>query len=249
MIAFFFINKVFMGIPPRAAVKKYTRRADSTGWLSVRLTDGGSLAALCEYTEVQILREREGRTYFKIMDGTISVGKEASLKTENAAKYLSTTGPGGAASITVTYVGKPVEAVSSFKGKLTQQWADLAFNGQTARVTLNSIWDSTYTPIATGTHTILAPDYSHAAISTAGYAAAAPGTVGNDVWFPIGLDGSTTNSSRYIHIGNLSEGCVTVYELGKWTALYNYLISSRVTGTGGQRVGTMVVRKLPPRRP
>ena len=179
------------------------------------------------------------------MDGTVSRGEEASLASANAAAYLDVTGPAGAAAITVTYVGEPVKAVSAFKGELLQQWADVSFNGQTARVTLNSIWGTSYSPIAPGTHAILAPDYSHAKISTAGYAAAAPGVVGNDVWFPIGLNGSSQNSGRYIHIGNLSEGCVTVYELAKWTALYSYLISHRVAGSLGQRIGSMVVRKPP----
>jgi hypothetical protein len=234
--------------PPKPPVRKYTRRPDATGWLSVRLTRTNQLASLCEYTAVNVTREEKGRTYFTIMDGTISVGEEASLATANAALYLNAAGPAGAASITVTYVGTPVKAVSKFKGELLQQWADLAFNGQTARVTLNSVWGGTYSPIVAGTHAILAPDYSHAVISTAGYAAAAPGTVGNDVWFPIGLNGSARNSSRYIHIGNLSEGCVTVYELAKWTALYTYLVSHRAAGSSGTRVGTMTVIKPPPAR-
>lgn len=195
------------------------------------------------------MREEGGRTYFTIMDGTISVGKEASLTSANAAIYLNATGPAGAATMAVKYVGEPVKAVSTFKGELLQQWADVSFNGQTARVTLNSVWGTIYSPIAPGTHSILAPDYSHAKISTGAYAAAAPGTVGNDVWFPIGLLGSSQNSSRYIHIGNLSEGCVTVYQLEKWTALYNYLISHRVPGSAGQSIGSMTVTKPAKARP
>lgn len=222
---------------------KYTRRADNSGWLSVRLTRTGQLSALCEYTQVDVTREAGGRTYFKIVDGYISVGEEASLTSSNAARYLSATGPSSAASLVVTYTGAPVEEVSRFKGRLTQQWAELSFNGQTARVTLNSVWGGAYSPIAPGTQAILAPDYSHATISTAGYAAATPGMFGNDVWFPIGLGGSLQNSSRYIHVGHLSEGCVTVYQLEQWTVLYSYLISHRVRGSAGRRVGSLVVRR------
>lgn len=108
-------------------------------------------------------------------------------------------------------------------------------------MTLNSVWGGTYTPIPKGTHAILAPDYSHQAISTAGYAAATPGMVGNDVWFPIGLNGSADNSSRYVHVGNLSEGCVTVYQLERWTAIYSYPISHRVPNSNGKRIGALVV--------
>ena len=72
---------------------------------------------------------------------------------------------------------------------------------------------------------------------------ATPGMVGNDIWFPIGLNGSTVNSSRYIHVGHLSEGCVTTHELKKWTALYNYLISHRVPNSMGKYVGQLKVQK------
>ena len=94
-----------------------------------------------------------------------------------------------------------------------------------------------------GTHSVLSPDYSHQLISTSGYAAATPGMVGNDVWFPIGLHGSLENSSRFVHVGNFSEGCVTMYQLERWTALYEYLISHRVPGSRGKRVGSLVVHK------
>ncbi len=66
--------------------------------------------------------------------------------------------------------------------------------------------------------------------------------VGNDVWFPIGLYGSLTNSGRYVHVGHLSEGCVTVHQLEQWSALYEYLISHRVPGSSGKRIGSIVVR-------
>ncbi len=233
-------------MPPPKPVK-YTRRAESTGWLSVKLTKTGSLTSLCEYTKVEIQREEAGRTYFKIMDGYISVGEEASLAKANAALFLNAAGPGGAASLSVEYDGEPVEVISPFKGKLKQQWATLTFNGQTARVTLNSVWDGRFTPLAAGTHNILAPDYAHANISTGGYASATPGMVGNNTWFPIGLGASMQNSSRYVHVGHLSDGCVTVYELGKWSAVYNYLISHRAPGSAGKLIGRLTVTKPKPR--
>jgi hypothetical protein len=223
---------------------KFTRRAEASGWLSVLLTSSNTLTSLCEYTRVTKLRKSGGRTYFTIADGYVSPGKEASLRDENAAKYLADKGPDGAAALIVKYNGKAEEFSRIKNRKLTQQWATLTFDGgkQTARVTLNSIWNSTYQPITPGKHTILAPDYSHKEISTEAYAQAAPRMIGNDVWFPIGLMGSTANSSRYIHVGHVSEGCVTVYQLERWRALYNYLISRRVPGSAGKLIGTMEVR-------
>ena len=67
---------------------KYTRRADASGWLSVSLTRSGLRTALSEYTRVEMLRETGGRSFFRIADGYISVGEEASMTTANAAKYL-----------------------------------------------------------------------------------------------------------------------------------------------------------------
>jgi hypothetical protein len=96
---------------------------------------------------VNVIRETDGRTYFTIADGFIAVGEEASLTTANAARYLSTVGPGDAVVVVVTYAGAPAEEVSPFKGRLRQQWANLSFGGQTATVTLNSVWDGSFQPI------------------------------------------------------------------------------------------------------
>lgn len=238
-----------MAQPP--IIKRYTRRADRAGWLQVRLepvTPTGrtdEFTGLCEYTEVAILGAKAGRTYFKIMDGNIAVGRKASLKTPNAALYLSTRGPGGAATVYVKYKGVPVDHKSDVQNiVIRQQWAEVSFDGKTARVTLNSSWGGSYTPILAGTHAILSPDYSHGqTVPTHRYVSASPGMIGNDTWFPIGLNDSLNNSRRYLHVGHISEGCVTMYELKMWNALYSYLISHRVAGSRGLRVGRLIVSK------
>jgi hypothetical protein len=229
----------------------YTRKAEDSGWLRVRFSSpqqtasGSSLDGfLCEYTKVETVRESGGRVFFKVADGAQFVGAEASLSAANAKKYLSDVGPEqSAALLSVRYMGQPAEEDSRFKGPLKQQWAELSFSGQTATITLNSVWDGHYTPIPAGTHLILAPDTSHHDIPTTGYVEATPGMIGNDVWFPIGLSGAPTNSSRYIHVGHLSEGCVTVHDLPKWSALYTYLISHRIPGSTGKQVGWLKVTK------
>jgi hypothetical protein len=240
--AIVFITNSGFEMTPNLNSTKYTRRAEESGWLQVRLTKLNLNVSLCEYTQVIVLRADKDRTYFKIQDGYVSPGEEASLTNSNAAKYLDATGPAGAASVTVEYQGTPTDENSKYKGKLTQQWGKLTFNGQTATVTLNSIWGGSYSPIPPGTHTILAPDYSHKKISTARYAADTPGMIGNDVWFPISMNNTNQNSTRYIHVGHLSEGCVTVHELGKWTDVYKYLISHRAPGSAGKKVGEIIVK-------
>lgn len=224
------------------AGRLFTRRAQDSGWLRVRLANGDD-EFLPEYTAVDVIGEAAGRTRFIIADGSISAGKEASVSTANAGRFLLAQGPGGAASMQATYRGAPAQEVSPFKGPLEQQWATLLFDGKSATVTLNSVWDGSYSPIPPGTHAILSPDRSHANIATTGYVKATPGMIGNDVWFPIGLDNQLVNSSRYVHVGHLSEGCVTVHQLDQWTAVYEYLISHRAPGSGGRKVGTITVRK------
>ena len=223
--------------------ERYTRRAESSGWLTVRLTKGDKLISVCEFTGVDRVREVGNRTHFTIADGWIAVGDEASLTTANAKKYLSNVPPSGAAHLTVTYDGAPRQEVSPVKGPLLQQWATLLFAGGNIKVTLNSVWNGTFQPIPPGIHAIMSPDYSHQLISTAGYAAMSPGMIGNDVWFPIGVNGAMVNSSRYIHVGHLSDGCVTVHQIERWSALYAYLISHRVPGSRGKKVGNLVVRR------
>lgn len=226
------------------AQDKYARRADDTGWLRVRLSRPGPDISLCEYTKVEILQEAAGRVFFRIADGNSGhVEDEASLKKDNAERFLSNIPPGGTATMEVRYTGEPAEEVSPFKGPLKQQWAELAFNGNYARITLNSVWDQNFTPIPAGTHRIMAPDVSHANISTAGYRSATPGLRCTDVWFPIELANTSGNSGRYVHVGHLSEGCVTVHELTVWNAVYDYLISHRIRGFNGKYVGTLIVRR------
>jgi hypothetical protein len=78
-------------------------------------------------------------------------------------------------------------------------------------------------PVANGTHELMLPDYPH----TYGYL---EDSVFSYAWFRIG-EGNT----KYLHIGNITAGCVTVgaSETGapedrkKWTAIYKYLINSR----------------------
>jgi hypothetical protein len=222
---------------------KYTRRPDDSGWLSVMLSAGNRRIAVCEYTKVEIKGERDSRVLFRIVDGNSGyAGKEASLKVESAHRYLMNEGPLSTATVSVQYLGMPSEEDSPFKGPLRQQWAEFSFNGNKAKVTLNSIWNERYTPIPPGTHIIMAPDSSHGNISTAGYRQAIPGLRCTDVWFPIRLSGTHSNSGRYIHAGHLSEGCITVHELEKWNAVYDYLIRSRLPNSNGRFVGTLVVR-------
>jgi len=62
------------------------------------------------------------------------------------------------------------------------------------------------------------------------YAAVAPGLRDDQVWFPI----RHGDNSRYIHVGNVSEGCVTVLDIGRWPGVHEALVSHR--GSTGDAV-------------
>jgi hypothetical protein len=223
----------------------YVKLDDATdGWLKVALEDG-SYAFLCEYTKVTMVKTAGGRTFFRIADGcSESVGKVASLRDDNAARYLTNKGPTVSTETVQVKYGELAEEISRFKGRLLQQWAHLTIQGKQITVTLNSVWGTQYAPIPPGVHRIMAPDTSHANISTNGYRNAFPGKIkGNNAWFPIELAGTVGNSSRYVHIGHLSEGCVTVHEIEHWNLVYEFLIAHRMPHTNGKYVALLEVTR------
>lgn len=222
---------------------RYIRDDEATfGWVKVGLANGG-FESLCEFTKVTLIKHEGGKTYFRIADGWRSVGQVAWLS-EAHADHLSDKAPTVAATTLHVRYGIKSEEVSPFKGPLMQQWGTLDVAGQHVAVTLNSVWNGAFSPIPPGTHKIMVPDASHAKISTLGYRDSLPGRIkGNDCWFPIELSGTPGNSSRYVHIGHLSDGCVTVHELAKWNAVYDYLISHRLPGTQGRYCALLEVSR------
>lgn len=63
----------------------------------------------------------------------------------------------------------------------------------------------------------------------------------DQVLFPIRYG----NNSRYIHVGNLSEGCVTVLDLARWADVHEALSSHRTPD--GKAVGKLIVKGKPER--
>jgi hypothetical protein len=222
---------------------------DPEGWLKVKLESGG-YSFLHENTKLIILGEKKERVYYRVESDKLElIGKTISLAKENAVICTHKKGPiQKGVILKLKYDGTPVKTVSRFKGELLQQFANLDANGSVIRVTLNSLWppNYSYSPISPGIHKIMAPDNSHSKNAPTDWYRTAypPGViVCNDIWFPIELEGTIGNSSRYIHIGNLSEGCVTVYDVEKWNIVYDYLISHRTENTKGLYIGELVVEK------
>lgn len=81
--------------------------------------------------------------------------------------------------------------------------------GMKISITLSSRWRTAskfYEPLPIGDYNLLAPDYPHTGLYSRFYRPDPNHGMFDLVWFPIEYD----NNSRYLHMGHLSEGCVTV---------------------------------------
>lgn len=238
------------------AVKtRYTKAIDSTGWLHVKLEPSGAAGFLPEFVKVQISKETD-RTFFLIREGRYK-GQMASLKKENAAKCLVDVKRGTGAKLVAT-MGKTYQTLfSKPKNETNKQLiSTLAFDGKTATITLDSdvrfketnkaspFWDQWLQskPLPKGVYRIMAPESAKDARYTGFYRTepgGEPDLKYDTVWFAI--EYAKTYNSNFVHVGNLSEGCVTMYELGKWNALYHYLISNRLDAEGAY-VGSITIK-------
>ncbi len=201
------------------------------------------LVSLAKYTRVALIESRLGRTYFKVMDGAAK-GQTLSLTDVNATEYLGSKAPvQSLAEVVVTY-GKYVDDwISRARGgqKLGQQMATLEVAGISTQVTMNSVWTQSFTPLPAGQYTVLLPDAPHDKSMTRFYRDVEPKLKFDQVWFPIKFAGN----SRYVHVGNLSEGCVTVLDLARWVDIHEALLSHR--GADGDSVGRLIVNGHPER--
>ncbi|OCG71840.1 hypothetical protein A9G41_01990 [Gilliamella sp. Nev5-1] len=232
----------------------YTKSIDTSGWLKVKLDPSNKFAFLCDYTKVIIQKVENDRTYFLIKEGRYA-NNIASLSNKNAIKCLIDCSRGTGATLTVTNLKRKKEISIIRKQELNQLFADLSFNGNKARITIDSDVDYVETnplspyyrqilhskPLPNGTYNILAPFTAGDKESTDyyrtdpnGYKALAYDTV----WFPI--EYAPTYNSNFVHVGNLSEGCITCYEIQKWNDLYQYLISNR-SDSDGKYVGKLII--------
>lgn len=241
----------------QTVVYKYTISPDNTGWLTVAA--GNERIALPEYTKVTMLREEKGRVYFQVMDGNVGVGKIASLKKENE-KYLSkTSSTNQDITIEVTYGKIAADTTSANSYVKMQQWALLKYAGGTINITLNSMLPG-YSALAPGDYKIMTPVTSHAprvdpvtgvpsGASTEPYVILSrqsrrnPNDArGHDAWMPIALNDQPYDG-RFLHVGHLSEGCVTIREEDLWEPLYKYLIKNRLPNSKGKFVAKLRIKK------
>lgn len=202
------------------------------------------------------------RQYFLITEG-LNKDKLGSLSTANAGKCLIKATRGSGAKLVAKITGRKRERSAPRRGQeLNQLWADMSFDGKKTRITLDSL-DSdnppyqTYleenrasryygqyrkaVPLPKGSYKILTPEVAHRRASTDFYRTEPGGYPGlryDTVWFQI--ENAATENSNFVHVGNLSEGCVTIYQLEMWSAVYKYLIANRMD-KDAKYVGTVTI--------
>jgi hypothetical protein len=226
-------------------VIRYVNKVDSnSGWLLVG-REGLSRdkwKSLFKYCKVMLIDRKGGRTYFKVMEGE-SRGEVAFLSDANAIEYLGRTAP----------KQQPIELVITYgrfepkwrsitrRVDLQQQLATGIIDGIQFETSMNTSWGGNFHPIPPGSYKILLPDFPHNKDYTEQYKSEYPTLSHHQVWLPI----EYANNSRYVHVGNVSEGCVTVVHLKKWAAIHEALVSHR--GSDGKSVGTLIVKGKPER--
>jgi hypothetical protein len=240
----------------RATAKTlYTKSVDETGWLAVQLEPSGERVTVCEFTKVSVIKE-DSRVHFLILEGRYKK-RTASVSKENKSRCLADVKRGSGAKLTAKIQGRTETSSPARRdGRVFNQlFATLSFDGKAARVTLDSDVDFLETnpmsplngqwthskPLPKGTYKILAPEAAKEARYTAFYVTnpgGYPGLRYHTVWFPVEYSGNYNSS--FVHVGNVSEGCVTTYQLEMWNPLYLYLISNRMD-SDGKYVGTITI--------
>lgn len=179
------------------------------------------------FYESKYTKKEGGRTYFLIKEGRYA-NNIASLSDQNVAKCLINCSRGCGATLTVKKLGRKREISNIRYIEWNQLFSELSFDGKTARITIDSDVDyietNPFSPFCNqilhskllldGIYKIMAPVAAKDKRFTVryrthqnGYSALSYDTV----WFPI--EYAPTYNSDFVHVGHLSEGCITCYEI------------------------------------
>ena len=204
---------------------KFLTQGDNSGWLLVRRVRNNERTALPHYLKVDHTATRtdprldahQRRDFFKALEGSYNGAEFSVALKADGSSYLTTTGQHlTAARVVLDRTGRRV-------------WYG---EGAAAVGPLSAEIDS-YNPIPFGTYELEIPDAPHGGgrgyTNRSSYAT---------VWFRIRPSGANTSLDRYFHPGRVSAGCVTVTDIDRWTAAYEYLINRRKDDVS---VGTITV--------
>jgi hypothetical protein len=168
---------------------RYVSKVGRDAWLRIRLDSGGEIS-LPWYLKVKVTGRTSNRDTFEILEGPYK-GQKGSVSAKSPTESYLVTGlshqPGGK----VKFSLGAQKLWFGTKGPIS------AFSGAFSEP------GHVYTKVPIGTYKLAIPDAPHAATRDAYYAY----TDYHKTWFRIGID---LSGSRYLHVGEISEGCVTV---------------------------------------
>jgi hypothetical protein len=154
-------------------------------WLRVQLT-GGPIASLCFGIRVTAPETTGGREHFTILEG-INKGKKASVATNAGQSFLTTNLRHGPAA----------------RVQFDRASQSLYFNGRGPFNAFSGGGSSGFTPVPPGRYQLAIPAFPTKQTRTA----YTTWTKYHNLWFRIGTN---VAGSRFLHPGEISEGCVTV---------------------------------------
>jgi hypothetical protein len=165
-----------------------TRYVSSVGrdnWLLVALKAGPKVS-LPYGLKVRVSEVKDGREHFEILEGV------------NQGKWASVSLKGTGQSYLVKEMTREDAGIIRFSLKEQALWY-----GRNGPIQAFSGAFKAFTAVKAGTYDLQIPDYPHGQTRPQ-YAHYTPF---HNTWFRIGL---TPQSSRFLHVGEISEGCVTV---------------------------------------
>ena len=230
---------------------RYVRIAPpSDGWVGA-LNSSKVRIPLCEYTKIKLLDKRDGRIFFRLLDGNSGhVGEILSMKESGAIEHFFRGKRGGGITIKIQNFSfeEYVYSIQRNNQELIQCSGELKYEDLIIPITLSTrSLDGYYKdkPLPVGTYNIMAPDYPHSGSYSRFYRQDRMTGQFDLVWFPIEFEENT----RYLHMGHISDGCVTVTNINNWESLYHKIIHSRSDGNitdipgGGKYIGKLIVSK------
>jgi hypothetical protein len=161
---------------------RYVSKVGIDAWLAVTL-DTGERVSLPYGLAVDLIAFENGRDRFKILEGAY-MGRSASVRRDGPTSYL------------IEHVAHQDAAKLRFDRAQQALWVD----GRGPFNAFSGAFDA-FTQVPAGTHVVQIPDAPHSATRESYYHY----TRYHKTWFRIG-----TSGDRYLHVGEISEGCVTV---------------------------------------
>ena len=183
----------------------------SDGWLNIKL-ESGEKKSLPSFLKVSLLDSTKERDYFVILEGYLRGKKANVLSKGNGLSHLEEKNPQRKQAKLKLYLSKKILWIVGL-GKFNVAEIDEGY--KLLKVGKYDV------EIPSGPHGDMDDFKKHSKFAM--------------TWFRVGYSGD-----RFIHIGHVSRGCVTIKQVRSWTSISRYLLKSRKDEVS---VGVLEVKK------